>query len=1821
MPIYDYTRVSVGDKVRDNQTLEEGTIVDMQAMGQWTVLITIVVGLSGIQKKLLVQVERPTGIGGLATTSPISTLEVRADELGKAGQKVVAKAKPDSITPQVAVEARGAAGGISPAKLVGKSKLEELRLYVDKTYLDRRINGVEKEKILSLMDDLARLPKSRQESLLREIIHGPDESGVKAAINSALAEAGKTTYSEESIATFDLLVTRHSSLIGAEAEHIAFKSSIDMGKRASMLGGLSMDYTGTAAPMIRDISEALSAGVDPRDLVEDLFQIHRGNLSPGRLGEHTSALEGVLSGGRWYDPWCIRDTAWDLALELEEAFPGHTKVYSPNEFADAEYEKKLSREGGTLQPFFESRAENATLRSMHRAGTRPSGFLPTAGVSVAQYNEGVLGKLISGQPMVVEHEGLMFRITGAAQPIVGKEPYLIGELLSRVDPSKVGIMTEVSVAGEAGIGTVHELLSRFVGGEGYSVWAEYLTGKDPISNLSAAIENFVPKPEDPRFEEFLSASYGDARDPEALFRSKVMSKIRKSGIPQRLLEDVDLLTREPVILSSIYDDAFVLYYKKALEEAYRTPGPVDLGAVFNRVFESKETDAIISLLTRRAVMGQIDVDADVSLFAELTKTNEGFEDYLTREAEMQPITGGRRDDPVSELMKKASPVQEGIDYRKILLDMDLHGITLTAEDMTASMSKSRFNELLFQGLANEAEFTTVNGKLVLIPKDLPLFLRRLSEIDTLSGGSIAEAFKLSYTTINGKAVLAVPVVNVETGTGYKAAGHASTGETILEEQRGRGRLLISGEPVTVELPWHAGLKERPVYNTSYTAIAGAAVPGEAAPIYKVAAGYISSATTPIEYTAEIRRLLDVVEGKQRTILGIDIEASMDPYSFGRVWEAGVQAYTREGEGKFATAGGKLFTTRSITKEEARGMEVVQVGSESEVIERVYKELRGHPDAYSLIHNEVYDFPQLAKRAEALGMPEEVVGYFKSQTADRVIDTMRTSTPLWNPNLESYSLENVAKAAGVRELAWVEEHRAPADIQTMVDVFNEQLFGKGRKATLANLQSLDLSEGLGGLSQEAVAGKYYWNPRMGRLYTFGMEVEGGRALYARVPLYDPSMDPTLSPIAMLFEEVHGYPNLPNVPYAYITQPWVTGRELSANFKEVTAEEGRALSQRKVEDLAMKRIREIENTGSGVSAELERIRLAHEFIEGKSALLTPEVMDVVQQEVASKFPGMRERAPGGLLDQAYREALDKAISKKAALSSDMIDWVTHYVQDPRMLDQLMWMEENYFGSSTYRNILAPVYNALENTELSPQDRSYLSKTFFSKLSGVTKRPERTVEVDPANRRIAFMVEEFGEAETIRIGGAAEAASDVERVANRYVKTTSSERLARLLEGKLSPRQLTDFLIHRNISILPRAAADVVISSIRDVEIFESLRRGLTPFAKKIGGRKLYNAFAVGPEETYEELLRIGSKADLTKSQLSLLEEADFTDYGADWLAEAGKTEEATSVMREMLEEIHNPNVPSPMVSASERTAFPSGDQIPYALRGRRSLESATEEAIRRHLRDNPDDPTAAINAAKREIIRAAHKVYTDPKALSLFDSTGQEALAGLLGIPALENATSINDIADLVVPTGRHSGRKLGDLTKADLRDLVRYEGLSEEFRDTIRGFIKEPSVEIPFEPRGVATKQAGIGKVLSTIDETGRSLLSDAKDMIRGEGRGAVMAALLAATAAMVYTVGHDVDVRSDEEKMTPRQRFLHFIETKETALHHRISVNIAGDTGGLPGVSEGGIIESTRQAIAPFLPGGVNVGEVSGQDDRTNYDKRRLDKTEASLHKYTGRLM
>ena len=45
---YDYSRVKPGDKVRDNQTLAEGHIIDSQMLGQWCALLTIVFTGSGL---------------------------------------------------------------------------------------------------------------------------------------------------------------------------------------------------------------------------------------------------------------------------------------------------------------------------------------------------------------------------------------------------------------------------------------------------------------------------------------------------------------------------------------------------------------------------------------------------------------------------------------------------------------------------------------------------------------------------------------------------------------------------------------------------------------------------------------------------------------------------------------------------------------------------------------------------------------------------------------------------------------------------------------------------------------------------------------------------------------------------------------------------------------------------------------------------------------------------------------------------------------------------------------------------------------------------------------------------------------------------------------------------------------------------------------------------------------------------------------------------------------------------------------------------------------------------------------------------------------------------------------------------------------------------------------------------------------------------------------------------------------------------------------------------------------------------------------------
>lgn len=49
---YDYTRIKLGDHVRDDQTLDEGKVVDMQMVGQWIVLITVLWQSNNIRQEL-----------------------------------------------------------------------------------------------------------------------------------------------------------------------------------------------------------------------------------------------------------------------------------------------------------------------------------------------------------------------------------------------------------------------------------------------------------------------------------------------------------------------------------------------------------------------------------------------------------------------------------------------------------------------------------------------------------------------------------------------------------------------------------------------------------------------------------------------------------------------------------------------------------------------------------------------------------------------------------------------------------------------------------------------------------------------------------------------------------------------------------------------------------------------------------------------------------------------------------------------------------------------------------------------------------------------------------------------------------------------------------------------------------------------------------------------------------------------------------------------------------------------------------------------------------------------------------------------------------------------------------------------------------------------------------------------------------------------------------------------------------------------------------------------------------------------------------------
>lgn len=280
--IYDYTRVRIGDRVRDDQTLQDEQIVDIQFVGQWGVLVTLLVLSTGIKKDSYF----------LRNTAPVAANVadlVSNPERTRVAPGEVVNVRTDSTNEKFTVmrtatpiESSAAAtiAGKPPTPSYAETPFTRLRKYIEDTYKDSRtIDNVSKADVLSALDELERSIKaggSRSEEFaarVHDITRNLQVSGSPV----------KAIYTE--------IATRSAGSVKNQDAAWQLARLMDKGERfRSVLSGT------TNAKLASTLSQRVAAGVKLTP-IEEVANKYSSLTMPDRIGRVVDAVSRMGERG------------------------------------------------------------------------------------------------------------------------------------------------------------------------------------------------------------------------------------------------------------------------------------------------------------------------------------------------------------------------------------------------------------------------------------------------------------------------------------------------------------------------------------------------------------------------------------------------------------------------------------------------------------------------------------------------------------------------------------------------------------------------------------------------------------------------------------------------------------------------------------------------------------------------------------------------------------------------------------------------------------------------------------------------------------------------------------------------------------------------------------------------------------------------------------------------------------------------------------------------------------------------------------------------------------------------------------------------------------------------------------------------------------------------------------------------------------------------------------------------------------------------------------------------------------------------------------
>lgn len=234
----DYTRVQVGDKVRDNQTLEEGQVIDIRSGGDWLTLIVVAVAGSSMYKTY--QVTNPA----LPGSNGKSCVDIAGSNLVKRDLSSSAAKASSRIGKQVV---------LTPSKInTMPAGVDKLTAYIDYTY-GAKIDIADKDKVIKLLHEAL---DGKPTDFWRDL------DDIQALVTST----GSGKYEDAVVKQASILTRRHAAML---RRFVVVGSIDDLNAEVKVPGIGSVDVRARRIELLAKRSNTLSKLSDAQSIGDE----------------------------------------------------------------------------------------------------------------------------------------------------------------------------------------------------------------------------------------------------------------------------------------------------------------------------------------------------------------------------------------------------------------------------------------------------------------------------------------------------------------------------------------------------------------------------------------------------------------------------------------------------------------------------------------------------------------------------------------------------------------------------------------------------------------------------------------------------------------------------------------------------------------------------------------------------------------------------------------------------------------------------------------------------------------------------------------------------------------------------------------------------------------------------------------------------------------------------------------------------------------------------------------------------------------------------------------------------------------------------------------------------------------------------------------------------------------------------------------------------------------------------------------------------------------------------------------------------------------